>query len=117
VTALQWFTSVRYVTGQSDGFLIGGMVVRRGFLDGLPADAREALLSSARENQARFLDTVREADERAYLALVRHGLRETDMRPHEAEWRQLGAQARRRLAGRVYPAALLERVERIAAEE
>jgi TRAP-type C4-dicarboxylate transport system substrate-binding protein len=117
VTALQWFTSVRYVTGQADGFLIGGMVMRRGFADGLPADVREALLTSARENQGRFLDTVREADERAYLALVRHGMQETDMRPHEAEWRQLGAQARRRLAGRVYPAALLDRVEQLAAAE
>lgn len=116
VTALQWFTSLRYVTGQSDGFLIGGMVVRRGFLDELPADVREVLLTSARENQGRFLESVREADERAYLALIRHGVRETDMRPHEAEWRQVGAQARRRLAGRVYPASLLERVEQIAAQ-
>lgn len=116
VTALQWFTSVRHVTAQSDGFLIGGMVVRRAFTDALPDDARAALFASARENQARFLHAVREGDERAYRALLRHGVRETDVSAHEAEWRRVGSEARRRLAGRVYPRALLERVEAIAAQ-
>ncbi len=114
VTALQWFTALDHVTAQSDGFLVGGMVVRRDFLESLPPAHREALFASARDNQARFLQGMREADERAHLALIRHGMREVDVEEHRAEWRRVAAEARRRLAGRVYPPALLERVERIA---
>src|SRR5690606_34902048 len=116
VTALQWFTSLSHVTAQSDGFLVGGMVVRRGFVDSLPAEHRDALFASARDNQERFLRGVREADERAYAALRRHGVPAVDAEAHRAEWERVGAQARRRLAGRVYPPSLLERVERIARE-
>lgn len=116
VTALQWFTALDHVTAQSDGFLVGGMVVRRGFLDSRPREHREALFASARENQERFLRGVRETDDRAYAALLRRGMTEVDVEAHRAEWERVGAEARRRLAGRIYPAALLERVERIARE-
>lgn len=116
VAALQWFTSLDHVTAQSDGFLVGGMVVREGFLESLPAEHRDALFASARDNQERFLRGVREGDERAYQALVRRGMTEVDVDAHRDEWRRVGAEARRRLAGRVFPPALLERVERIARE-
>lgn len=116
VTALQWFTTVDHVTAQSDGFLVGGMVVRRGFLDSLPEAHRGALFASARENQEQFLRGVRQGDERAYRALIQHGMTEVDVEAHRADWVRVGNEARRRLAGRVYPAALLERVERIARE-
>jgi TRAP-type C4-dicarboxylate transport system substrate-binding protein len=116
VAGLQWFTSLTHVTQQSDGFLIGGMVLRKSFVDGLPADQREALFASARENQERFLRGVREGDERAHRALISRGLIEVDVGQHRAEWQEVGRSTRQRLVGRVYPAALLERVERIAAQ-
>lgn len=115
VTGLQWFTSVRHVTAQSDGFLVGGMVVRRAFLDTLPAAHRDALFESARANQARFLTRVRDGDERAYRALLANGMSEVQVED-EAEWRRIGSETRRRLSGRLFPPALLERVERIARE-
>lgn len=114
VAGLQWFTTVDHVTAQSDGFLVGGMVLRRGFLDELPAAHRDALFASARASQERFLQGVREGDERAYRALLHHGMTEVDVSAHEDEWRHVGDEARRRLAGRVFPAALLQRVEQIA---
>jgi TRAP-type C4-dicarboxylate transport system substrate-binding protein len=115
VTGLQWFTSVRHVTAQSDGFLIGGMVVRRSFLEGLPAAHREALFESARASQGEFRRRVREGDERAYRALLQNGLVEENLTAEQqAEWRRVGAETARRLSGRVFPAPLLERVQRIA---
>ncbi len=114
VAGLQWFTSLDHVTAQSDGFLVGGMVLRQGFLDELPAAERDALFASARDNQERFQTGVREGDERAYQALLHHGMTEVDVGSHQDEWRRVGDQARQRLAGRIFPAALLERVERIA---
>jgi TRAP-type C4-dicarboxylate transport system substrate-binding protein len=115
VMGLQWFTSVRYATAQSDGFLVGGMVVRRSFLDGLPPAHRAALFESARASQGRFLRRVRDGDERAYRALVQNGMTEVTV-ADEAAWRRVGAETRRRLSGRLFPAQLLQRVERVVAE-
>ena len=87
----------------------------RSFLDELSEAEREALFRApARTTSACSGASVREGDERAYGALLRHGMTEVDVGDHEAEWRRVGEQARARLAGRVFPAALLERVESIA---
>jgi len=112
---LQWISSVRYVTAQSDGFLIGGMVVREGFLRELSEADRRVFLEMADETHERIVRGMRELDERAYAALVHHGVTPVDVMEHREEWERVAARARRRLAGRVYPASLLERVERIAA--
>jgi TRAP-type transport system periplasmic protein len=116
VAALQWFTSLQYVTAQSDGFLVGGMIVRKPFLDGLTDPQRAALMDTSRESHGRFVSMVRAADDRAYEVLIRRGVHEVDMSGHAQEWVRLAAQTRQRLSGRAYPAELLSRVERIAAE-
>lgn len=112
---LQWFTSVDYVTAQSDGFLVGGMVVRQGFLEELSDADRAVLFEVANETHDRLVRGARRMDERAYAALTRRGVTPVDVEAHRAEWERTAARTRRRLAGRVYPASLLERVERIAA--
>ncbi|MFK7992222.1 MAG: TRAP transporter substrate-binding protein DctP [Sandaracinaceae bacterium] len=111
---LQWFTSLDHVTAGSDGFLIGGMVVRQGFVDGLSQADRDALDQSATENHERLLRGIRRGDERAYQALLRRGLSPVDTEPYRSEWEQLARRTRRALVGRVYPSALLARVERVA---
>lgn len=113
---LQWFTSLRYVTAQSDGFLIGGMVVRRGFLDELSEADRTALFESALENHERLLRGTRQLDERAFAALTSRGIQPVNVDAHRAEWTSVARQTRERLSGRVVPAELLTRVERIAAQ-
>ncbi len=115
VAGLQWFTSVEYCTAQSDGFLIGGMVVRQGFLDQLSAADRQALFDVSGQNHQRTLRSARIADERAYAALQRHGVTAIDITEHQGEWTDVARQTRQRMAGSVVPAALLQRVERIAA--
>lgn len=113
VVALQWFTTVNHVTEQSDGFLIGGMVVTQACLGRMPAEHREALFASARDNHERFTTGVREGDERAYRALLRRGMIEVDVGAHTAEWQRVAQQTRQRLSGRVIPQPLMERVEGI----
>ncbi|HJL14224.1 MAG TPA: TRAP transporter substrate-binding protein DctP [Sandaracinaceae bacterium LLY-WYZ-13_1] len=112
---LQWHTSIRHVTAQNDGFLVGGMVVRSAWLDDLRPDDRRAFLEVSRESRERLIQGARRADERAYDALVRHGVDPVDVEAHRDEWERAAAQTRQRLAGRLFPPALLERVERIAA--
>lgn len=116
VGGLQWFTSLTHVTAQSDGFLVGGMIVRRPFLDGLTEAQRQALSDTAAESHDRVVRGMREGDERAYQALLTHGMTAVDSTPYRDEWTRTAAEARRRLAGRVFPAELLARVERLARE-
>lgn len=115
VAGLQWFTALSYATSQSDGFLVGGMVVRQGFLDQLSADDRTALFEISAENHERLLRGVRAADERAFSALTSHGIEAIDTEPHRAEWVETARRTRQAMRGRVVPAALLDRVEQIAA--
>ncbi|MEC7518577.1 MAG: TRAP transporter substrate-binding protein DctP [Myxococcota bacterium] len=115
VAGLQWFTSLSYATAQSDGFLIGGMVVRRPFLDQLSAEDRAALFEIAEQNHERLLRQTRRADERAFQALTRHGIQPVDVEAHRGEWQRVADQTRQQLAGRVFPRELLTRVEAIAA--
>jgi len=115
VAGLQWFTSVDYCTEQSDGFLVGGMVVREGFLDQLTAEDRQALFDISAQNHQRTLRSARLADERAFAALQRHGITAIDISEHEDEWSEVARQTRQRMSGRVVPPALLQRVERVAA--
>ena len=111
--ALQWFTSLEYVTEQSDGFLIGGMVIRRGFLQGMSEADRAALLTSATENHDEVIRASRRGDEQAYRALTRRGLTAVEVGTR-TEWTRVARETREGLIGRVYPAALLRRVEGIA---
>ncbi len=115
VAGLQWFTSVEYCTAQSDGFLVGGLVVRRGFLDQLSAADRQAVFDVSAQNHQRTIRAARTADERAYTALQRHGITPIDVEPHRAEWQETARQTRLRMRGAVVPAELLDRVERVAA--
>ena len=58
---------------------------------------------------------IRRDDDRYYRALTtRHGLTAVDTSPHESEWNDVARQTRNRLAGRLYPRALMERVMRSA---
>lgn len=113
--ALQWSTSVRYMTAQSNGFLVGGMIIGRQTMQSLTPAQRSALMDSATENHGQMAARIRQMDERAYRALIRRGVRPVDTGPHRAEWLQVSRRTREQLAGRVYPAALLQRVERLAA--
>ncbi|MGE0786943.1 MAG: TRAP transporter substrate-binding protein DctP [Sandaracinaceae bacterium] len=111
---LQWFTSLRYVTQQSDGFLVGGMVVRNGFLEQLRPEDRDALFEVSAETHETLMRGVRQMDERAFTALTNHGIRSVDIDAHRAEWVRVAHDTRQRMAARVVPADLLARVERIA---
>lgn len=115
VAGLQWFTALSYTTQQSDGFLVGGMVVRQGFLDQLTDADRVALFEISAQNHDRLLRGVRRADERAFRALTRHGIEALDIEEFRSEWVEVARQTRQRMRGRVVPAALLDRVERIVA--
>lgn len=112
--ALQWFTRATHVTRQSDGVLVGATILKKERFDALPEDLRTALLETSRQAHEALMRTIRRDDDRAFQTITQHGVTAVDTSAHRAEWQRAGQQTRQRLSGRLYPAALLTRVEQIA---
>jgi TRAP-type C4-dicarboxylate transport system substrate-binding protein len=112
--SLQWYNHVSHVTKQPSSIAIGATIIKKEKFDALPADLQEALTSTAERAHAALNRSIRRADDRAYRAMLQRGVSEVDLDPHRAEWERVGAQVRNQLAGRLYPRALLQRVERLA---
>ncbi len=112
--SLQWYTKLKYVTKQSSSVLIGATILRKEAVDALPEPLREALRRTAAKAHALLNKQVRRDDERAYRTLLQRGLQEVDISAHRAEWEEAARKVRERLAGRLYPQALLKRVEQAA---
>lgn len=112
---LQWAGRVTHVTQQSDTVLVGATVMRKSVFDALPAEFQTALRETAAQAHTTLVRTIRREDDAAFNTL-RARLTVTDLTPHRAEWDAAAQQTRQRLAGRLYPPALLSRVETLAAE-
>jgi TRAP-type C4-dicarboxylate transport system substrate-binding protein len=111
---LQWFHHATHVTRQTNGVVIGATVIRKEKYDALPADLRAIFDSTAARAHRSLTTTIRRADDQAYQAILRRGVTEVDAGAHEAEWRQAAQTTRQRLSGRLFPADLLQQVERTA---
>jgi len=113
-TSLQWFNHASHVTQQSDAIVIGATIIKKERYDALPEDLRTILDSTSERAHRALQRSIRRADDRAYAAIISRGMTAVDLTPHQAEWDRVARQTRQRLAGRVYPAALLQRVVRAA---
>jgi TRAP-type C4-dicarboxylate transport system substrate-binding protein len=110
VSALQWHTHLTHVMRPSSAVLIGATVCSRSFYDGLTAEQRTALDTTAADAHTQLRARIRRADEGAYTALVGRGLVEDDATSHGAEWRAIAQQTRDALVGRLYTRAQLDAV-------
>lgn len=110
-SALQWHTRVTHVTQQANTILVGATILSKEKYDSLPEDLRTALDETSAQAHTALVQRIRRDDERYYRALTtRHGLTAVDLTPHQAEWNTAARQTRERLAGRLYPRALMDRV-------
>lgn len=110
-SALQWHTRVTHVTQQANTILVGATILSKEKYDSLPEDLRTALDETSAQAHTALVQRIRRDDGRYYRALTeRHGLTAVDLTPHQAEWDTAARQTRERLAGRLYPRALMERV-------
>ena len=114
--SLQWYTRATHVTQQSDSVLIGALIMKKDKFDALPEDLQTTLRETSRRAHATLSRNVRRDDDRAYQTITSRGITPVDLTPHRAEWERDAAQVRNRLAGRLYPRALLRRVEAAARE-
>lgn len=115
VVALQWHTKLTHVTQRTNGVLLGAMIMTNERWKSIPEEVRAQLLGEIKKNTEGDRQNVRKTDERSYKKLLDRGYTATTFSAGaEKEYQQMAETVRKRLAGRVYPQALLDRVIKIA---
>jgi TRAP-type C4-dicarboxylate transport system substrate-binding protein len=112
--SLQWFTQVTHVTKQTSSVLIGATILKKEKFDALPPDLQEVLMSTSEQAHEVLSRQIRRDDERAYRTLLKRGITEVDLSPHQDKWDKVSKKVQNRLAGRLYPKSLLRRVKKAA---
>lgn len=110
-SALQWHTRVTHVTQQANAILVGATILSQQRYASLPPDLQQALDETSDRAHTALVRRIRQDDDRYFTALTtQHGLTAVDAGQHQNEWRDAARQTRERLAGRLYPRDLMERV-------
>ncbi|MEM9067234.1 MAG: TRAP transporter substrate-binding protein DctP [Myxococcota bacterium] len=113
--SLQWYTRLRYFSSDASGVLIGATILKKEKMESLPEDQQTALRETGQRAHRLLARAIRREDDRS-LRVIQRRLEAVDGTAHRAEWEQAFEQTRTRLAGRVYPQALLDAVIRAAGE-
>jgi len=113
--AFQWYTKAAFVTQEPRGIVVGATVISKAKVDALPADLKAALLETGKQAHTALQAAIRKDDERAYQAIVAKGVKPVSLAGKEAAWDTVLKQARQSLIGKLYPAEMLAKVEKVAA--
>ncbi|MGB5703030.1 MAG: hypothetical protein WBM48_09455, partial [Polyangiales bacterium] len=87
-------------------------VIKKDRLAALPKEARDHILTSAKEHAEEFREGGRKLDEEASKALEGR-LKSVNLWRNQQAWEAVQREARNALAGRLYSRSLLTRVEEI----
>jgi TRAP-type transport system periplasmic protein len=116
LVALQWHATLNYVTQQTFGILINGLVMNGSRWRSLPAEVGQMLVTEANKLIAAERLETRAADDRAYELLLQRGyLADHWAKGGYQEYLQVEKEVRDRLVNRLYSPELLARVQNIAA--
>ncbi|MFQ5895282.1 MAG: TRAP transporter substrate-binding protein DctP [Nitrospinota bacterium] len=116
--ALQWFTRTKFMSSFPLANGTGAVLMDKRRFDALPPEFGAVLRERARARLAELLKLTRRDNERAVAVLRGRGIRivrPPDEREAEA-LAQVGRRAQQKLAGRLFPKELLERVRAILRE-
>ncbi len=112
--AFQWYTKASHVTKEPRGIVVGATVIKKNRVDSLPPDLKSALLETGKKAHQALAQAIRRDDDRAFDAIVKKGVQPVSLAGNEKAWDEVLKRARQSLVGKLYPADLLARVEKIA---
>jgi TRAP-type C4-dicarboxylate transport system substrate-binding protein len=116
MVALQWHSSLKYVTAKPvGGVLVGAMLINGEKWKTLPPDAQKHVQGEINKNTDSDKKDIRAADDRSYQALIKRGYTANAWdAAAEKELAVLSEKVRKQLVGRTYSAELLNRAMTIA---
>ncbi|HUN65871.1 MAG TPA: TRAP transporter substrate-binding protein DctP [Bacteroidota bacterium] len=111
--ALQWFSRTKYMLDVPLADAAGAVVISKKKFDQLPADLQEILRRNGKIYLGKLTRLSREENRKSLDALKKNGVIIVEPKNSKdlAEYEQLGKQARQTLAGKLFTADLLNRVE------
>jgi TRAP-type C4-dicarboxylate transport system substrate-binding protein len=113
--SLQWHSNLKFMTKDSNGLLIGGMLMSAAKWKEIPADVQKIVIDETRRNQTSDADDIRKADERSYQALLKRGYTANEWTGDaKKEADQMIETVQKKLVGRMYTAEQLARVKQLA---
>ncbi|HKY62056.1 MAG TPA: TRAP transporter substrate-binding protein DctP [bacterium] len=117
IIALQWFTKVKYMTDVNLANSTGGLLITKAQFNKLPPDLQAMLKATAQKHGASLVTKIRAENTSALGTLKKNGIQVVAVDPKaKEEMIQLSEAVYPKLAGSLYPAALLERVKGYIAE-
>ena len=114
VVALQWHSKVKHIYPVPLAESTGAVLVSKKFIDGLPADQRKILVDLSAKHLKRLNELTNAENDKALEALKKQGL-DLAADPGPAtrrRYEELGAAARKELAGKLFSADLLGKFEK-----
>ncbi|MEM7437791.1 MAG: TRAP transporter substrate-binding protein DctP, partial [Myxococcota bacterium] len=76
--ALQWFTKLKYMSGQSFGIVVGASIIKKEKFDQLSPEDQAVLMRTARRAGEALDRVVRQDDAEAYEVMIRRGIQVVD---------------------------------------
>ena len=117
IIALQWFTKVKYMTEANLANSTGGLLISKAQFAKLPPDLQALLKETGAKFGAQLVQKIRAENSSAVATLKKNGIQMVAVDPKaKEEMIQLSEAVYPKLAGNLYPAALLARVKTLIAE-
>ena len=113
--SLQWHSTLKYMTKDASGVLVGAMLMSGAKWKALPPDVQKIVQDEINRNQESDKQDIRKADERSYQNLLKRGYTANEWTGDalkEAE--TMMATVQKRLVGRMYTQEQLDRVKKLA---
>ena len=116
LVSLQWHSTLKYMTKQPAGVLVGALLMNGEKWKTMPADVQKIVQAEVTRNQQGDKDDIRKADQKSYANLLKRGYTANDWTGEpEKEYNAMAEQVQKRLTGRMFTAEVLAKVKKIAA--
>jgi TRAP-type C4-dicarboxylate transport system substrate-binding protein len=118
IIALQWFTKVKYMMEVPLADAAGAVLISKKMFDKIPPQYQEILVTNAKKYFEKLMKLSREDNARSIETLKQNEIQLTPSPPTEQLklFQEKGKQARRMMAGKLYPLELVEQVEQALVE-
>jgi TRAP-type transport system periplasmic protein len=110
--ALQWFTKVKHVTRLRMGYATGGILISKKKFDKLPPTYQDAVKKIGEECLQELVELIQKDNLKAHKVLEKNNVRWVSLpgEKEKARFQEAGARAWKKLAGKYFPAELLDEV-------
>ena len=116
LVSLQWHSTLKYMTKQSNGVLVGALLMNGEKWKSMPPDVQKIVQNEVTRNQESDKQDIRKADEKSYQSLLQRGYTPNDWTgAPQQEFEAMALEVQKRLTGRMFSAETLAKVKGLAA--